>query len=113
MISGESLNTKRPRKNRPLKKTGGPGKAKSSSTALRLRRVVIGGALACLIVVVVVGGRQVMRWADEWTEIQQITVVGLDRVTRDEILTKLDLAPQTSLFSVDSELLATRLESHP
>jgi cell division septal protein FtsQ len=113
MISGESLNTKRPRKNRPLKKTGGPGKAKSSSTALRLRRVVIGGVLACLIVVVVVGGRQVMRWADEWTEIQQITVVGLDRVTRDEILRKLDLAPQTSLFSVDSELLATRLESHP
>ena len=113
MISGESLNTKRPRKNRPLKKTVGSGKAKSSSTALRVRRVVIGGVLACLIVVVAVGGRQVMRWADEWTEIQQITVVGLDRVTRDEILTRLDLAPQTSLFSVDSELLATRLESHP
>lgn len=113
MIRGESLHTKRPRKNRPLKKTGGPKKGKASSTASRVRRVVIGGVLACLIVVVVVGGRQVLRWADEWTEIQQITVVGLDRVTRDEILTNLDLAPQTSLFSVDSELLANRLESHP
>ena len=114
MISGESLNTKRPRKNRPLKKAGGPGKAKSPSTALKVRRVVIGGVLACLIVVVVVvGGRQVIRWADEWTEIQQITIVGLDRVTRDEILTRLDLPPQTGLFSVDPELLATRLDSHP
>jgi len=113
MMFGESLSTNRPRKNRPLKKGeafGGKGKNPKNS---RLRRVVIGSVLACLIVVIVVGGRQVIRWAGEWTEIQQITVVGLDRVSRDEIITRLALPPHTSLLSVDPELLSTRLESHP
>ena len=113
MISGESFSTSRPRKNRPLKKGeafGGKGKKPKHS---RVRRVVIGSVLACLIVVIVVGGRQVIRWAGEWTEIQQITVVGLDRVSRDEIITRLALPPRASLLSVESDLLATRLESHP
>ncbi|HNP28190.1 MAG TPA: FtsQ-type POTRA domain-containing protein [Nitrospirales bacterium] len=86
---------------------------KVPSTASRVRRVVIGCVLACLLAGIVVGGRQVIQWADEWTEIQQISVVGLDRVSRDEILTRLALPPQTGLFSVDPEELSARLNAHP
>jgi len=113
MISGESLSSKRPRKNRPLKKGVAFGNATKRPKKARFRRVLIGSALACLIVVVIVAGRHVSRWAGEWTEIQQITVVGLDRVSREEIITRLALPPQTSLLSVEPDLLSTRLESHP
>jgi cell division protein FtsQ len=113
MIPGENLSRKRPRKNRPIKK-GEPFKdARPRRNKSKLRRVVLGGALACILVVLVLGGRLVMRWASEWTEIQQITVVGLDRVSHEEILTRLALPPQSSLLSVDTGQLSTRLESHP
>ena len=113
MMSGESLSSKRPRKNRPLKKGVAFGDASKRPKKSRVRRVVIGSAVACLIVALVVTGRQVIRWAGEWTEIQQITVVGLDRVSREEIIRRLALPPQTSLLSVEPDLLSTRLESHP
>lgn len=113
MISGESLSTNRPRKNRPLKKGEAFGCTEKRRKISRVRRVVMGSALACLMVALLVGGRQVIRWADEWTEIQQITVVGLDRVSRDEIITRLALPPYASLLSVEPDLLSRRLESHP
>jgi cell division septal protein FtsQ len=113
MISGESFSSTRPRKNRPLKKGEAFGNARKERKKTPVKRVLMGGALACLIVVLLVGGRQVIRWAGEWTEIQQITVVGLDRVSREEIITRLALPPQTSLLSVEPDLLSTRLESHP
>jgi hypothetical protein len=113
MMPGEKLSSKRPRKNRPLKKGEAFGNAIKGQKPSRVRRVVMGSVLAGLIVVVVVVGRQVIRWAGEWTEIQQITVLGLDRVSREEIVTRLALAPHTSLLSVEPDQLATRLESLP
>ena len=113
MISRESLSTKQPRKNRPLKKGEAFGNAVKRPKKSRVRRVVMGGALACFIVMIVVAGRQVIRWTGEWTEIQQITVVGLDRVSREEIITRLALPQHISLLSVEPDLLSTRLESHP
>ncbi len=113
MITGEKLSAKRPRKNRPLKKGEAFGNGIKGKTKSRVRRLVIGSALVCLIVAVVVGGRQVIRWAGEWTEIQQITVLGLDRVSREEVVTRLALAPHTSLLAVETDQLATQVESHP
>lgn len=113
MMTRENLSTKRPRKNRPLRKGEAFGNAINRGKISRVRRVLVGSAVACLIVAVLVAGRYVIRWADEWTEIQQITVVGLDRVTREEIITRLALPPHTSLLSLEPDLLATRLESHP
>jgi cell division septal protein FtsQ len=113
MIAGEKLSAKRPRKNRPLKKGEAFGNAIKGQKKSRVRRVIVGSALACLMVVIVVAGRQVIKWAGEWTEIQQITVLGLDRVSREEIVTRLALPPHTSLLSVEPDQLATRVESHP
>jgi cell division septal protein FtsQ len=113
MSAGENISTKRPRKNRPLKKGDACGNAMQRQKGSRVRRVVRGSILACLIVMMVVAGRQVSRWAGEWTEIQQITVMGLDRVSREEIISRLALPPHSSLLSLDSDQLKTRLQSHP
>ena len=113
MISGERRSPIRPRKNRSLKKGDAVGNGIKRRKISRVRRVVVGSVIACLIVVITLAGRKVIRWAGEWTEIQQITVVGLDQVTREEILTRLALPPQTSLLSFEPNLFSTRLESHP
>lgn len=113
MIAGEPFSTNRPRKNRPLKKGDTCGNAVQRQKTLQIHRVVRGSILAGLIVVLVVGGRYVSRWAGEWTAIQQITVVGLDRVSRKAILTRLALPPHSSLLGFNSDLYTARLQAHP
>jgi cell division septal protein FtsQ len=113
MISEDRPSRKRLRKNRPLKKGEAFGNAIQRRNISRVRRLVIGSILACLLVGFIVIGRHVAKWAGEWTEIQQITVVGLDRVSREEILERLALPPHASLLSFDPDMFVTRLESHP
>ena len=50
---------------------------------------------------------------NEWTEIQQITILGLDRLSREEIIAKLNLPPDSSLWSIDTDHLSGQLETHP
>jgi len=109
----DDLSTKRPRKNRPLKKSESCGNAIKRRKISRIRRLVVGSALACFLVVIVVAGRHAVRLAGEWTEIQQITVVGLERVAREEIIKRLALPPHSSLLSFDPDVFSARLESHP
>lgn len=49
----------------------------------------------------------------KWFAIQAVTVRGLDRVTRQEILDRLSLKEDATLFSVHPQELADRLTAHP
>lgn len=49
----------------------------------------------------------------KWFVIQAVTVQGLDRVTRQEILDRLSLSDDATLFSVHPQALEERLMGHP
>ncbi len=107
------LLSKPPRKNRPLKRGDVVGRSERTRKASPLRRVVVGSLITGLIVVVVIGGRTAIRWVNEWTHIQQITIVGLERLSREEITAKLNLSSDSSLWSIDMGQLKGELEAHP
>ncbi|MEE8125355.1 MAG: FtsQ-type POTRA domain-containing protein [Nitrospirales bacterium] len=113
MGSGEPLSSKRPRKNRILKQGESFAATRKPRKKSPVRRVVVGSVLASLIAVVIVGGGAMVEWVTKWTEIQQITILGLDRIPRDEILTRLALPPHSSLLSIEPDLLSGQLETHP
>ena len=48
-----------------------------------------------------------------WTTLQQITVLGVDRVRREEVVALLNLPKKISLLSLETGPLIERLESHP
>ncbi len=48
-----------------------------------------------------------------WTTLQQITVLGVDRVRREEVVARLNLPREVSLISLKTGPLIERLESHP
>ena len=48
-----------------------------------------------------------------WTTIQQVTVLGLDRIRREEVVALLNFPPDTSLLSLKTDPVIERLESHP
>lgn len=110
---GEDSSSKRPRKNRPLKRRDSFGSKEKLRKQSPVRRVVVGSLLACLIVTIMLGARSAVQWVNEWTEIQQLTVVGLDRLSREEITGQLNLPPRSSLWSIDPEHLSGQLETHP
>ncbi len=110
---GELFSSNHPRKNRPHKRGESFGKKTQLRKKSPTRRVVLGSLLACLIVLVMIGGRSAVRSLNEWTVIQQLTVVGLDRISREEIMLKLDLSPDSSLWSIDTDHLSGQLEAHP
>jgi hypothetical protein len=60
-----------------------------------------------------IGGRTAIRWVNEWTNIQQVTILGLDRLSRKDIIATLRLPPDSSLWSVDTDYLSDQLETHP
>lgn len=110
---GEIFSSKQPRKNRTAKRGEILTRKETTRPASPFRRVVVGSLLACLLVAVMIGGRSVVRWVNDWTEIQQVTVLGLDRLSREEIVAQLDLPELLSLWSIDPDLLTERLEMHP
>lgn len=113
MAFGESFSVNQPRKNRPLKRGDVLGRKDKSRKASPVRRVVVGSLLACLIVIIMIGGRTAIRWVNEWTNIQQVTIVGLDHLSREEIIATLDLSPDSSLWSIDTDHLSDQLVVHP
>lgn len=110
---GEVFSPTQPRKNRPNKRGESFGKKEKARKKSPAQRVVLGSLLACLIVLIMIGGRSVIRSLNEWTVIQQLTILGLDRLSREEILTKLHLSPDSSLWSIDTDHLSEQLEAHP
>lgn len=109
----DAFSSQRPRSNRPLKRGDSVGRKEKKRKHSPVRRVVVGSLLACLIVAIVIGGRSVVESVNEWTEIKQITILGLDRLSREEIITKLNLPPDSSLWSIDIDHLSGQLETHP
>lgn len=110
---GEAFSTKQPRKNRTAKRGEILARKETTRRTSPFRRVVVGSLLACLIVTVMIGGRAAVRWVNDWTEIQQLTVLGLDRLSREEIIAKLNLPQSSSLWSINPDLLTEQLEAHP
>lgn len=109
----EVFSSKQPRKNRPLKRGNSLGRKEKLQKKSPVRRVVVGSLLACLIVIITIGGRSAIRSVNEWTKIQQLTILGLDRLSREEIIAKLNLSPHSSLWSIDTDQLSDELETHP
>ena len=109
----EALSSNQPRKNRPLKRGDALGRSEKLRKAAPIRRVVVGSLLAGLIVVVMIGGRTAIRSVNEWTKIQDVTVLGLNHLSREEILATLNLSPDSSLWSIDIDRLSGQLEAHP
>ncbi len=103
----------RPRKNRTLNHGESSHREKRARTRSPIRRVVMGGLLACLLAIVVIGGREGIEGIRHWTEIQQITVIGLDHISRQDIVTRLAIAPDESLLFIDSDTLSEQLTLHP
>ncbi len=110
---GEMLSGKPPRKNRPLKRGDITGKKDKMPQKSPVRRVVLGSLLTCCIVLFVIGGRSAVQAVNEWTEIQQLTILGLDRLSREDITAQLGLSPHSSLWSINTEELSGQLERHP
>ena len=48
-----------------------------------------------------------------WATLHHFSVMGTDRVQREEVLALLDLPPHVSLFAVKPDRLAQRVETHP
>ncbi len=113
MRRGDALSLPRPRNNRTLKHGASVGRDDKKGKASPVRRVVVGSLITCLIVAVVIGGRAVVHSVNEWTEIQQITIVGLDRLSREEVITKMNLSKNSSLWSIDVDHLIGQVEAHP
>ncbi|MDH5429910.1 MAG: FtsQ-type POTRA domain-containing protein [Nitrospirota bacterium] len=107
------LSSKQPRKNRPLKRGDGVRRSEKIRKTSPIRRVVMGSLLAGLIVGVVIGGRTAIRSVNAWTKIQQVTIVGLERLSREEITAELNLPSDSSLWSIDMDQLKGQLEAHP
>ena len=111
---GEVGASKRPpRKNRPLKGGSVLGRKEKLRKKSPIRRVVMGSLFACLIVIIMIGGRTAIQSVNEWTKIQQLTILGLHRLSREEITAKLNLSSNSSLWSIDTDRLSGVLEAHP
>ena len=110
---GEMFLSNPHRKNRTLKRGDATRKKEPTRKKSPVRRVVVGGLLACFLVLLIIGGQSAVQSVNEWTKIQQLNILGLDRLTREEITTQLNLSPDSSLWSIDMDQLSDQLEDHP
>ncbi len=101
------------RKNQPLKKHATRRRGNKSSIAKKIIRwgIVTGIALVCLGGVW--GFERVESVMTNLTTVQQVSVMGLKTLQRDEVLSELALSPESSLFEIKPDLMEQDLESHP
>ena len=104
---------KRPRKNRPLKQREPISRERKPQSSSSVRRVLFGIGVLVLIGGGLVGGQRVMHWATEWTEVKHISVMGLNRVTQEEVLARMSLPQPASVLWVRTDELAARVHEHP
>ena len=104
---------KRPRKNRPLKQGEAIARDRKKQKGSSFRRIVMGMLVLGLLWGGLIAGHRVVNWATEWTEVQQISVIGLNRLTRDEVLAKMSLPQSASLLWLSTDEIAGRVQVHP
>lgn len=96
------------------RRTSGSSKRRRRHRTVRYRRrllVTLGAAI------VLAGGvwLSLIVWPtiEQWTRLQEVVVSGLDHVSREEILSRLDLPEEVSLLALDLDDLRGRVETHP
>jgi cell division protein FtsQ len=113
---------KRPAGPRENLKRGSHGQDNALRAGTRsIVRVVLGAAkLAAVLGCLVLAGwggpllwRNAGPWMADLFRVREITVVGLQQVTRAEVLTRLRLDNQAILYDIDPEKLVERLRTHP
>ena len=103
---------KRVRKNATMRQTRRPKRQRKRS---RRKGFTLLG-IVVLLALCVAGGwiyLKVEPVVSAWATIHNFSVMGTDRVQREEVLALLDLPPQASLFAVKPDSLAQRVETHP
>lgn len=76
--------------------------------AVSLLSLFIAGCVGLFVLV-----RELGPLTKEWFAVRQVTVEGLDHVTRREVMARLALKPDTTLYSLNPGWLAERLRQHP
>lgn len=77
------------------------------------RWVLVTGMMVAMVLAGLVAYQQVPSALAGFMTIQQVTVSGLDQVSRREVVSLLALAPDATLLSVDGDELRRRVEAHP
>ena len=101
------------RKNQPLRKATRRRRNGKKSFRQKLVRWSLVMVLAVLCIVGVSEFERVESVAMNWTRIQHVTIVGLKELERKDVLSNLDISPDTSLFQIQQESIRADLESHP
>lgn len=101
------------RKNQPVHRPVRRRHTRKNTIGQKLRRWAVVMALVALCIVGVWEFDRVESVAKNLTTVQHVTIVGLKELERKDVLAKLDLSPDTSLFQVQPEAIITHLTSHP
>ncbi len=101
------------RKNQSFNKTRSRRKDRNPSFVRRVVRwtVVLGVVVICLVGVW--GFERVESVVANLTSVQQISIMGLKTLQREDILSELSLTPETSLFDIEPDVMMANLETHP
>ena len=112
-MKDSSLRTKRLRKNQPVKQAVHGGRKGRRDVRQRKKSVFRWGLLCvCLGFCAIWLYQKTEPLVSAWTTVKQVTVMGLDRVEREDVLSLLSIPEGTSLFSIEPERLAKQLETH-
>jgi len=101
------------RKNQPVRSPVRRRQTRKKTIWQKLMRWVMVMVLATLCIVGVWEFDRVESVAMSLTTVQHVTIVGLKELERKDVLAKLDLSPETSLFEVQLESIISHLKSHP
>lgn len=108
-----------PRENLKRGLRGQEGRLRAGTCSL-VRFVVGTAKLAAVLGVLVLAGwggsllwHNAGPWMAELFRVREVTVVGLQQVTRAEVLTRLRLEKQAVLYDIDPDKLVERLRTHP
>ncbi len=101
------------RKNQPLKKNRTRRQGRKLSVFQRLVRWTVLTGVVVVCVVAFWGFERVESVLTSLTSVEQVSIVGLKTLQRDEILSELSLTPSTSLFDIQPDVIIADLETHP
>ncbi len=101
------------RKNQPVNKPGRRRRRPKHTVWQKMMRWGMAMVLAALCIVGVWEFDRVESVAMSLTTVQHVTIIGLNELERKDILSKLNLSPETSLFHIQSDSIIADLTSHP
>ena len=101
------------RKNQPLKKSRSRRQNRKRSLLQKTVRLLVATSVVVVCLVGVWGFERVESVVTNLTTVQQISIVGLQTLQREEVLSELSLTPETSLFDIQPDVLMADLETHP